>query len=111
MVTAGIVEGTSINYPTKTVEQIGTELNLSTPAKRALDSGTVSGTGKEQTMVLNELKNKGVFDRGLGNENYFTAKPDVKREMPSFLSAQDSFETAKAIIEKHRKAGDLDELL
>lgn len=84
---------------------------LSTGAQRAVAAKSVTETGKEKTKVLNELQQAGVFDRGEGNQNYYEAKPDVKAEMPQFFTARDSFNEAKAIVEKHKAAGDLDEFL
>lgn len=85
--------------------------SLSTTAQRAAAAKTISETGKEKTKVLNELQEAGVFDLGEGNQNYYEAKPDVKAELPQFFTARDSFYKAKAIADKHKAAGDLDNFL
>lgn len=84
---------------------------LSTGAKRALESKNVTETGKERTAVLDELQNAGVFDKWSGNQNFYTAPPDKKAEIPSLITAQDRFNTAKSIIDKYTKNWDLKDLL
>jgi hypothetical protein len=39
------------------------------------------------------------------------AKPDVKQEFPNLISAYDSFNKAKNLIEQHKTDGDLNEML
>lgn len=85
--------------------------DMSEAAKRAVASKNITGTAKDQEVVLNELSKKWVFDKWEWNQNFYTAKPDVKAEMPSLITGYDMFEKAKAIIQKHKNAGDLDEML
>lgn len=84
---------------------------LSNEAQRAVSSQYVSGTGKDRERTLNELHNAGVIDSGQGNTTFYTTPAKDKAEIADFISAADKFTEAKEIIEKHRKAWDLNEML
>lgn len=84
---------------------------LSSGAKQAMDTKTITGTPAQKDAIANELYDAGVLNEQTGNKNYYLKDEKEKQGMLTAIKAKEAVDRVKAIYDKHVRAGDANEFL